>query len=223
MGIEYQWDFLTLFLNWNVLARGLVRTLELALVCLSVGLVLGLFVGTARYSRRLIVNWPATAFIEVFRNTPALVQIMWFYFAFPILVPVDINAFTAAALALSLNTAAFSAEIFRGGIQSISPTQWDAGRALGMSYGELMRRIILPQAVKRMIPAFTNRAIELTKMTTLASTIAFAELLHETKTLSAIHFNPIEAYTAVALIFFILVYPATQLVYRLERHLRRSD
>jgi polar amino acid transport system permease protein len=146
---------------------------------------------------------------------------MWFFFAFPIVSPFAIDAFSAAALALTLNTAAFSAEIYRGGIQSIAPTQWQAGKALGMTYAQTMRRVILPQAVRRMLPAFTNRGIELAKMTTLASTIAFAELLHEAKTLSAIAFNPIEAFTAVALIFFVLIYPLTLLVQRMELRLPR--
>lgn len=220
--MEHGWDFATILANWNVLGRGLVGTVELALTCLIAGLILGLPVGAARYARAPWFNWPATAFVEVFRNTPALVQIMWFFFAFPIIAPFEVDAFTAAALALSLNTAAFAAEIYRGGIQSIAPTQWEAGRALGMTYAQIMRRVILPQAVKRMIPAFTNRGIELTKMTTLASTIAFAELLHEAKTLAAIHFNPIEAYTTVALIFFAVVYPVTVLVQRLELRLPRG-
>lgn len=219
--MEHVWDFATLLANWNVLARGLVDTVKLAVFCLVCGLALGLPIGAARYARIRWLNWPATAFVEVFRNTPALVQIMWFFFAFPIISPFDVDAFSAAALALSLNTAAFSAEIYRGGIQSIGPTQWQAAKALGMSYAQTMRRVILPQAVRRMIPAFTNRGIELIKMTTLASTIAYAELLHEAKTLASIHFNPIEAYTAVALIFFVVVFPITLLVRRLELKLPR--
>jgi polar amino acid transport system permease protein len=219
--VEHVWDFATLLANWNVLGRGLVRTVELAVVCLVCGMVLGLPVGAARYARRRWLSWPAAAFVEVFRNTPALVQIMWFFFAFPIIAPFGVDAFTAAALALSLNTAAFAAEIYRGGIQSIAPTQWHAAKALGMTYLQTMRRVILPQAIKRMVPAFTNRGVELVKMTTLASTIAYAELLHEAKTLSSIHFNPIEAYTAVALMFFVMVYPVTLLVQRVELRLPR--
>jgi polar amino acid transport system permease protein len=217
----HDWDFATILLNWNVLARGLLHTLQLALICLVGGLALGLPIGAARYSRQPWCHWPATAFVEIFRNTPALIQIMWFFFAFPIVAPFAIDAFSAAALALTLNTAAFSAEIYRGGIQSIAPTQWQAGKALGMTWAQTMRRVILPQAVRRMLPAFTNRGIELIKMTTLASTIAFAELLHEAKTLAAINFNPIEAYTTVALIFFALIYPLTLLVQRLELRLPR--
>lgn len=216
MGGDYKWDFLTIVQNWNVLGRGFVNTAILGSVCLAVGLSLGLIVGAARYSWRWYVNWPATVFVEIFRNTPAMVLIWWFAFAFPILAPVQINSFIAAVCALSLNTAAFSAEIFRGGIRSISPGQWEAGRALGMTYPQLMRRIILPQAIRRMIPAFMNRGIEVAKMTTLASTIAFAEALHEAKTLAAIKFNPIETYTVMALLFFATIYPLSLLVQRLE-------
>ena len=101
----------------------------------------------------------------------------------------------------TLNTTAFSSEIYRAGIQSIERSQWEAAKALGMSYLEQMRRVIMPQAVKRMIPAFMNRAVELMKMTSLASVIAYGELMHQAKTISTIAFNPIEMYTSVAFMF----------------------
>lgn len=214
--MEHQWDFAAVFANRELLLLGLINTVKLAAVCLSLGLFFGLFVGMARYSRNRLLNWPATAFVEVFRNTPVLVQIMWFFFAFPIIAPFDVNAFTAAALGLTLNTIAFSAEIYRGGIQSISPGQWEAARALGMTYSAQMRRIILPQAIRRMLPAFMNRAVELVKMTSLASVIAYGELVHQAKTISTVTFNPIEMYTAVALIFFVLIAPPAVLVQRAE-------
>jgi len=160
--------------------------------------------------------WPATAFVEVFRNTPVLVQIMWFFFAFPIIAPFDINSFTAAALGLTLNTAAFSSEIYRAGLQSIHKGQWEAAKALGMSYPQQMRRIILPQSIRRMLPAFMNRSIELFKMTSLASVIAYGELMYQAKAVSTIEFNPIEMYTSVALIFFAILFPMTVLVRRYE-------
>jgi len=213
----HKWDFANVFSNWELLLVGLGNTFKLAVICLVVGLSLGLLVGAARYSRKRIFNWPATAFVELFRNTPVLIQIMWFFFALPILLPIDIDAFSAAVLGLAMNTVAFSSEIFRGGIQSIAPGQWEAGKALGMTFTQQMRRIILPQAIRRMIPAFTNRGVELVKMTSLASVIAFAELIHQAKTISTIHFNPIETYTVVAMIFFAVIYPFTLLVYRLER------
>lgn len=216
-GSTYNWDFFSVFLNWRLLSIGLMNTIKLAVVCLVFGLLFGLFVGAARYSKKRILNWPATIFVEVFRNTPALVQIIWFFFALPILLPFDIDSFTAAFLGLMLNTVAFSAEIFRGGIQSISPGQWEAGKSLGMTYFQQMRRIILPQAIKRMLPAFTNRGVELTKMTSLASVIAYAELIHQARTISTMNFNPIETYTIVAFIYFVMIYPITMLVRRFEK------
>ena len=217
--MDYQWDFSTIIAYKALLLVGLQNTVILGVTCLVLGLFFGIFVGAARYSRNPVFYWPSTAFVEVFRNTPVLVQIIWFFFAFPIISPFEINAFTAAALGLTLNTTAFSSEIYRAGIQSIDRGQWEAAKALGMGYIDQMRRIIMPQAVKRMIPAFMNRAVELMKMTSLASVIAYGELMHQAKTISTIAFNPIEMYSAVALLFFALIYPAALLVQRLEQRL----
>ncbi|MCF8466641.1 MAG: amino acid ABC transporter permease [Sneathiella sp.] len=214
--MDYLWDFQSILNNKQLLLIGLQNTLILAVVCLVLGLAFGAIVGIARYSRNPILYWPSTAFVEVFRNTPVLVQIMWFFFAFPIISPFEINAFTAAALGLTLNTIAFSAEIYRAGIQSIHKGQWEAGKALGMSYTQQMSRVILPQSIRRMIPAFMNRAIELMKMTSLASVIAYGELMYQAKVVSTIEFNPIEMYTTVALIFFAIIFPFTLLVQRYE-------
>ena len=216
----YEFDFSAVFSNWQLLLLGLRNSMILGATCLTLGLSLGLIVGAMRYARAPTLNWPATAFIEVFRNTPVLVQIMWFFFAFPIISPLEINAFTAASLGLTLNTAAFSAEIFRAGIQSIERGQWEAGKALGMTYIEQLRRIVLPQAVRRMLPAFMNRAVELMKMTSLASVIAYGELMHKAKQISTFEFNPIEMYTTVALIFFVLIFPMALFVQRFELKLK---
>jgi len=214
--MDFVWNFSAVFSNWYLLLIGLKNTIILAVLCLALGLFFGLFVGAARYSGKVVFNWPATAFVEVFRNIPVLVQIMWFYFAFPIISPFEINAFTAAALGLTLNTIAFSSEIYRAGIRSIHQGQWEAAKALGMDYFQQMKRIILPQAIKRMIPAFMNRAVELVKMTSLASVIAYGELMHQAKAISTIEFNPIEMYTSVALIFFMIIFPFALLVRRFE-------
>ena len=221
--MEHNWDFSTVFENADLLLTGLQNTLKLGVVCLVLGLFFGAFVGIARYARNRAFSWSATLFVEVFRNTPVLVQIIWFFFAFPIISPFEIDAFTAAALGLTLNTTAFSSEIYRAGIQSIHKGQWDAAKALGMTYTQQMWRIVMPQAVQRMIPAFMNRAVELMKMTSLASVIAYGELMHQAKTISTIAFNPIEMYTGVALIFFAFIFPAALLVQRLEKRLKAKD
>jgi polar amino acid transport system permease protein len=223
MGNNYNWDFNSILINWDVFAHGLVVTAQLSALTLATGLGLGFFLGLARYSRHQIFRLPSSIFVEIFRNVPALVVVIWFFFAFPIVSPFEVDAFTAAFLAISANTAAFSADIYRGGIQSISPHQWEAGRALGMSYLTIMRRIIFPQAIKRIIPPLTGRGIEAIKLSTLASVIAVNELLYAAKQLSALNFNPIEAYTTVAFLFFIIIYPLTHISYFLERRFGLSD
>jgi polar amino acid transport system permease protein len=218
-----RWDFASVFDNTDALLVGAAGTLRIFAICLVLGLSLGLVIGLGRYSRNRWLNIPATVFVEFFRNTPVLVQILWFYFALPILLPFQISPLLAASFGISLNSAAFSAEIYRGGIQSIETGQWDGARALGMRWGQAMRRIILPQALKRMLPALTNRAIEIFKMSTLASAVAYVELLQQGKLIASLNYNPIEAYTAVAVIFFVFLWPLVQFSYFLERRLRRDE
>ncbi|NQW54455.1 MAG: amino acid ABC transporter permease [Rhodospirillales bacterium] len=218
-----RWDFASIFENTDALLVGAAGTLRIFAICLVLGLSLGLVIGLGRYARTRWLYIPATMFVEVFRNTPVLVQILWFYFALPILLPFEMSPLAAASLGISLNSAAFSAEIYRGGIQSIETGQWDGARALGMRWGQAMRRIILPQALKRMLPALTNRAIEIFKMSTLASAVAYVELLQQGKLIASLNYNPIEAYTAVAVIFFVFLWPLVQFSYFLERRLRRDE
>ncbi|MBM3567394.1 MAG: amino acid ABC transporter permease [Alphaproteobacteria bacterium] len=218
-----RWDFATVIEHADVLAIGAVGTLRIFAICLVLGLGLGLPVGLGRYARNPWLRAPATAFVEFFRNTPVLVQIIWFFFALPILLPFQIGPLTAAVLGISLNSAAFSAEIYRGGIQSIERGQWDGARALGMSWLQAMRRVILPQAIKRMLPALANRAIEIFKMSTLASAVAYVELLQQGKLIASLYYNPIEVYTAVAAIFSVILWPLVQLSYWLERRLKGGE
>ena len=219
----HQWDFQSIWDNLHVLWVGLQGTVTVFAITVVLGLGLGLFMGMLRYAHNPALRWPATAFVEFFRNTPVLVQIIWFYYAFPILTGIEVNPLLAAILGISLNTAAFSAEVFRAGIQSIDKGQWEAAKAIGMSYGQTMFRIILPVAIKRMLPALTNRGIEVFKMSTLASVVAYVETLNQAKLIADLNFNPIEAYTAVAVIFFIILYPIVQGTYVLERMFGKSD
>ncbi len=221
--MAYRWNFGPVLDNAEVLAAGAVGTLRLFAICAVAGLALGLAVGLMRSQQRRWLLWPATAFVEFFRNTPVLVQILWFYFALPILLPFEISPLAAAALGISLNSAAFTAEIVRGGIASIERGQWEGARALGMTAAQAMRRVVLPQALRRMLPALTNRGIEIFKMSTLASAVAYVELLQQGKLLASLHFNPIETYTVIAVVFFLCLLPLVQLTYALERRLQRAD
>ena len=160
-----------------------------------------------------------TFYVETIRNTPGLVQLIWVYFALPILTGMQSSAWVAAAVSLSIYTGAYSAEIYRAGISSIELGQWEAARALGFGYRDQMRYVILPQALLRMIPAFGNRAIELAKATTLASTIAFGELLYTAKTIAEDQMRPLETYTAVTVIFTAVLLPVSYFFVWLERRL----
>ena len=221
--MAYRWNFGPVLDNADVLLKGAFGTLRLFAVCAVAGLLLGLLVGLMRQLAHRHWRWPAAAFVEFFRNTPVLVQILWFYFALPILVPFEVSPMLAAALGISLNSAAFTAEIVRGGIASIDRGQWEAARALGMNGAQAMRRIVLPQALRRMLPALTNRGIEIFKMSTLASAVAYVELLQQGKLLASLNFNPIETYTVIAAIFFLCLFPLVQATYALERRLGRGD
>ena len=152
----------------------------------------------------------------MFRNTPVLIQLIWFYYAFPVLVGIQFSTFGAAALALTLYTAAYSTEIFRAGLQSIERGQWEGAKALGMPPGVMLRRIILPQVFRRMLPALTNRMIELAKVTSLASILTVNELMYQGRLLSSTWYRPVEIFTVVALLYFVLIWPGSYLAARLE-------
>ena len=218
----YQWDFTPVLANSGILAAGLVNTLKLTGTALAFGVPLGLGLALLRLSRWRMLSLPAGFVVEFFRTTPPLVQLFWFFFALPILVQVEMTPFVAAALTFSIQSAAFFAEVFRAGIVSIDRGQSDAARALGMTGAQSMRRVILPQAVKRMIPAFMERSIELMKTTTLVATISYADLLFQANELAQKTFRPLEVFTVTALIYFTVIYCASLVVHRIERRLAVS-
>jgi polar amino acid transport system permease protein len=218
----YRWDFSPVFANWPLLAQGLLNTLKVTAVSLSFGLALGLVMALLRLSPRRSLSLPAGFVIEVFRTTPPLVQLFWFYFALPLLTGVEMTPFGAAVLTFSIQSAAFFAEVFRGGIVSIERGQWEAAKAIGMDRWRTLERIILPQAVKRMIPAFMERAIELMKTTTLVATISYADLLFAANEISQKTFRPLETLTVAALIYFAVIFTFSLLSRRLEHRLAIS-
>jgi len=150
------------------------------------------------------------------------VQLFWFFFALPILIKVEMTPYVAAVLTFSIQSAAFFAEVFRGGIVSVERGQWEAARALGMTPRQMMRRVVLPQAVKRMVPAFLERAIELMKTTTLVAIVSYADLLYQTNEVAQKTFRPLEVFSVTALIYFVVIYAASTLVHRVERRLATS-
>lgn len=218
----HRWDFGPVWAHADLLLAGLLATLQVTGTALAFGVPLGLALALMRLSRRRAWRWPAGFVIEVFRTTPPLVQLFWFFFALPILVQVEMTPFVAAALTFSIQSAAFFAEVFRGGIVSVERGQWEAARALGMSHRQVLARIVLPQAVKRMIPAFLERAIELMKTTTLVATISYADLLFQANEVAQKTFRPLEVFTVAALLYFVVIFGASQVALAAERRLARS-
>ncbi|KHT00884.1 ABC transporter permease [Pectobacterium brasiliense] len=220
--MHYQWDFSLVWDNLPVLLKGLGVTLELWLLAGVLGTVLGLVFGLFRVFGKRWLSLPARVFVEIFRNTPVLIQLIWFYYAFPVLVGIQFSTFAAAALALTLYSAAYCTEIFRAGLQSIDHGQWEGAKALGMRQAVILRRVVLPQVVRNMLPALTNRMIELAKVTSLASILAVNELMYQGRLLSSTYYRPLEILTVVALLYFILIWPGSYLAARLERRFRST-
>ena len=155
----YVWEFGVVFNQFDLLLAGLLNTLKITGGALLFGIPLGLFAAVLRLSRYEWLRVPVGILIEFFRTTPPIVQLFWFFFALPMLSGIEMDPFRASLLTFSIQSSAFFAEVFRGGIVSIERGQWEAARAIGMNYLESIRRIILPQAVKRMILALLERVI----------------------------------------------------------------
>ncbi|MBC9207610.1 amino acid ABC transporter permease [Roseomonas aerophila] len=219
----YQWDFSFIWSYRWLFVNGTVVTLLFTFGIVVLGLAVGLFSGLLRLSRFAPLRWLSQAYVEVFRCTPVLVQLVWFYYALPILSGIEMSATTAGVLALSLYGGAFYSEIIRGGINSIEPGQTEAALALGMTPSQSMRRIVLPQALKRMVPPLMNQSIIQLKNTSLVSVLAVPDLLYQGQAVAHDSYRPLEIYTLVAVIYFVILFPLTLLVGRLERRLARAD
>jgi polar amino acid transport system permease protein len=203
--MRYQWDFSAIGEWWPLLAHGLANTIKIGFASILIGSLLGGVLAVMRLSRPALFRWLAQGFIGFYRNTPAIVHFFWIYYALPVITPLTLSPFVSAVLALSAQSAAFYAEVYRGAVQSITYGQWEAGRALGMSNRKTLRRVILPQALRRMVAPYIERSFELIKSTSLASSLAYGELLYQAMKINSQSFRPLEIYTVVAVIYFSLL------------------
>lgn len=201
------------------LLQGAGLTLELTFLSLVCGVAGGLLLALMRLSPTRALRPPAVVYVEIVRGTPLLVQIFVIYFVLPAVFPAvfgRIPPFAAGVLALSLNAAAYTSEIFRAGIESIDPGQMEAARSLGLDHQAAMRWVILPQTVRRVLPPLTNEAVALLKDSSLVSVVALAELMRAGKELATDGGSPTTIYLSVALIYLVMTLPLTWLVRRLE-------
>jgi len=204
--------------------NGLGTTLLLALISVAIGCVIGAFVAIMRLSRSKVLNAIATAYTEVIRDTPLLLQLYFFYFLLPDLLPaMRLSKFTCIAVALVINSGAYMSEVFRSGIQSVDRGQTEAARSLGLSASQTLTRIVLPQAFKNVLPAMCNEFVAVTKETSLASTFYVGDLMTQYQTISGKTYLVIEPLVIIGVIYFVVTFTMSKLIAVLERRLKSGD
>ncbi len=206
-----------------VFINGLFGTLWLALITVVVGTILGTFVALMRLSRSKILYAITGVYIEVLRGTPILLQLYFFWLLLPKIVPITMSDTACIIVALIVNSSAYVAEVIRAGIQAVDKGQTEAAKSLGMSDRNMMQHIILPQAIKNILPALGNEFIVMVKETSLASVFFVGELMTAYKTVQSTTFLALPSLTIAGLIYLIVTFVLTKLLKLLERRLKASD
>jgi len=219
----YQWDWRILSVYKLVFLEGAIVTLWLTFIAVILGTILGVIAAFMKRARNKIVSAIAKGYIELFRAVPILVLIVWIFYVLPILLNWRVSAFVAAILALSINLSAFVAETVRAAIESIPNSQFESGVALGMTHRQIMQHIILPQAIRNMVPNLMGLYISQLKNSSLASVIAVNELLHRSNILISETYRPLEIYTAIAVIYTAMILPLVWLSRIVEHRLAHVD
>jgi polar amino acid transport system permease protein len=207
-----------IFESFPQLLRSSVLTIELTLFTLAMGVVLALPLALGRLSKNRWLAFLSFTYVYYFRGTPLLVQIFLIYYGLP-QIGMVFSAYVSALISLSLNTAAYTAEIIRGGIQAVPAGEIEAAHAMGMNGRQVLFRIILPQMVGFSLPAYGNEIILQIKATSLASTITLMDLTGMARTLSADTYAPLEIFTAAGMIYLIMVFSTSKLVTLMETRL----
>ena len=204
---------------WHLfLLEGLKNTLILTCISVSLGTIFGAVVALMRMSKSVILRFFASLYIEIIRGTPILLQLFIFYFVLPSLLPfLKMSPFLWVSFALCVNSAAYVSEVIRSGIQAVDKGQTEAARSLGMSEGQTMRKIILPQAVRNILPALGNEFIMMLKETSLASTFFLYDLMTVCNVVKGAEFLTLEPMTIVAVIYLCMTFPLSKLVGYFEK------
>lgn len=213
----YSFDMQVALDNFPFILEGLKITLQITLMSFVIAILLGLVIGISRVFQVPILDQLLKIFIEVFRNTPVIVQIVWFYYVVPSVFNLNLTAIQASVLALGLNTAAYLAEVFRGGIFSVPQGQTEASRSLGFSSVSTLRYVVVPQASRKMLAPILNQLIVLIKDTALVAYIGVMDLMQRSFIVSTNTARPLESYTTVALIYLVLCFGASKLTSWIEK------
>lgn len=214
-----QLDFLVLFEgeNFAALMSGLWVTVSMTFMALILSCCIGLTVGLGRMSSNRLISTICSCYLAWFRGTPLLVQLMILYYGLAIGMQIDLSASMAGVIGLGMYSGAYVSEIVRGAIQSIDKGQMEAGRSLGMSHWQTMRKVILPQAVRRMLPPLGNEFIALTKNSSLLSVITVSELMRAGNLIVANNFRYFEIYLGIALLYFLVNFTISKVIAYFER------
>ncbi|MGO1344205.1 MULTISPECIES: amino acid ABC transporter permease [Chromohalobacter] len=217
MDVTFQFDWQAAIASLPHLLTGIPWTLLISFGGLAIGFLIGIIFGLLRISPLRLLRWPATVYIEIFRGTPVLVQVLFIFYGLPQLLGGPINAVVAGIAAIALNAGAYISEIVRGGVQSIEKGQREAGLSLGLSRTDTFRYIIWPQALRRMIPALGNQGIVSIKDTSLFSVIGVGELVRQGQVYIATTFTALEVYLMVALLYLAITLSLSFALRLLER------
>ena len=212
-----EWNFAAVFEHLGFLMAGAVITVQVSLLSMVIAIFLGLLIALVRMAPLASLRIIASVYIDIFRSTPLLAQLVWIYFAFPILTGIRVTPFVACTVSLSLYASAYLAEIYRAGILSIASGQRHAGLALGMTPRQVMTRIVLPQAVTRMLPPMGSQFITLFKDSALVSLVTLQDLMWSAQSLAAFTLRTVEVLTVVAIIYMALTIPQAFIVNHLHR------
>ena len=198
-----------------VIAQGLAITVLITFTGTAIALCIGLVLAIMRRARAKWISLPAEAFVEFVRATPLLVQLYFLYFGLPVF-GISLSALVTGIIGIGLNYSAYTAEVYRAGIEGVPRGQWEAARALNFSHGQTWVQIILPQAVRKVIPALGNYLVAMFKDTPILASISVLEMLEQAQIVGSENFRYLEPMTEVGLLFILVSYPASLLIRRLE-------
>ena len=208
--------------NLKFLLSGLTTTIYISIVSIIISIILGLLVAIPSLAKSRFLTFLNIGYVEIVRAIPLLVLILWIYYGLPIMTGISFSPFVSGIIALSISESAFQAEIFRAGINSIKKSQWEAGSSLGLSFFRKLRLIILPQAIKNILPAIGNQFVYVLKMSSLVSIIGIGDLTRKANELVVTTYRPLEIYTFLILEYLVLILIVSYLVRKLEKKLQKD-
>ena len=208
--------------NLKFLISGITTTIYISLISIIISMLIGLVVTIPAIAKNKYLTYANIAYVEVVRSIPLLILILWVYYGLPILTGFSFSPFVSGIIALSISESAFQAEIFRGGINAVNKTQWEAATSLGLKFSQKLRFVILPQAFKVILPALGNQFIYVLKMSSLVSIIGIADLTRKANELVVSTYRPLEIYTFLILEYLILILVISYFVRKLEKKLKNN-